>query len=316
MRSACRVVLISFLWCIVASPFVLAQAPAHPLEALKSQEYWIVYDVLRDSGKMDVDTFYASVLLHEPPKEKVIAWKLGDPVFREAEVILLRKGIAIEALVDIPGHKLEFWKERKDIQAPVLEMEFHELEQVIKKDSRVIEAMKKRGITDLTHVQCFAGPFGFFALPELEGHRIFYGGCSDTHGEFLGWGRSIEGLNIEIDAVEKKVLKVIDDGPIPVPTASINFEETSSAPREGATPIGLSQPLGPAFKISNGEVNWQSWNFRFRLDPRIGAIINLARFNDGHQLRSVLYEGSLSELFVPYMDPAEGWATRVFIGSM
>jgi primary-amine oxidase len=314
LPSTCRAILIFFVTTLIsASSLTLAQAPSHPLDALKSQEYWVVYDVLRDSGKMDPDTFYASVLLHEPAKGKVLAWRPGDAVFREAEIILLRKGIAIEALVDIPAHKLEFWKERKDIQAPVLEMEFHALEEVIKRDPRVIEALKKRGITDLTHVECFAGPFGYFALPELEGRCIFYGGCNDTHGEFLGWGRSIEGLNIEIDAVEKKVLKVIDDGPIPVPTASINFEEVESGPREGATPIGLSQPLGPAFKISNGEVNWQSWNFRFRLDPRIGAVINLARFNDGHQLRSVLYEGSLSELFVPYMDPAEGWATRVFI---
>src|SRR5438105_12178554 len=30
-------------------------------------------------------------------------------------------------------------------------------------------------------------------------------------------------------------------------------------------------------------------------------------------MRSVLYEGSMSELFVPYMDPGESWATRVFI---
>ena len=28
------------------------QPPQHPLDALKTQEYWVVYDVLRDSGKM------------------------------------------------------------------------------------------------------------------------------------------------------------------------------------------------------------------------------------------------------------------------
>jgi primary-amine oxidase len=41
--------------------------------------------------------------------------------------------------------------------------------------------------------------------------------------------------------------------------------------------------------------------------------LNLVRFDDGTRLRSVLYEASLSELFVPYMDPAEGWATRIFV---
>src|ERR1700687_1715605 len=267
---------------VLLTPVVIpaqTQPPQHPLEALKTQEYWTVYDVLRSTGKLDADTYYASVLLREPPKDKVLAWKTGDPVFREADVILLRKGKTIEALVDVAGAKLESWKEVKDVQAPVLEMEFHEIGELVKKDPRVIEALKKRGITDLTTVECDPTPFGYFALPELEGHRIMFGGCADSHGAYLSWGRSIEGLNIEVDAVEKKVLKVIDDGPIAVPTTPINFEEAPTALRPGTTPIALAQPLGPSFQISNGEVSWQNWQFRFRLDPRVGPIINLARFN-------------------------------------
>ncbi len=40
--------------------------PTHPLEGLKSQEYWAVYEVLHATGKMDADTYCVSVLLHEP----------------------------------------------------------------------------------------------------------------------------------------------------------------------------------------------------------------------------------------------------------
>jgi primary-amine oxidase len=289
------------------------QPPLHPLEALKNQEYWAVYDVLRDAGKLDADTIFTSVLLHSPPKDKVLAWKPGDPVFREAEVILLRKGMAIEALVDVRGRKLESWKERRDVQAPVVESEFRSLEEVMKKDPKVIEALKKRGISDLAPVACMALPYGYFAVPELEGHRIMLGECADTHGVYLFWGRSIEGLLVEVDATEKKVLKVIDSGPVPVPQSEINFQDLAVASREGTRPIALSQPMGPSFQIKNGEVSWQNWRFRFRLDPRLGAVVNLAGFEDGGKVRSVLYEGSLSELYVPYMDPGEGWATRVFI---
>jgi primary-amine oxidase len=289
------------------------QPPQHPLDALKSHEYWDVYDVLRDSGKMDADTITTSVLLHEPAKDRVLAWKPGDPVFREAEVILLRKGIAIEALVDISAHKLESWKERKDVRAPIVDSEHHAIEELIKKDPRVVEALKKRGITDLAPVECFGDPFGYFALPELEGHRIVRGECADTHGVYLPWGRGIEGLWIEVDATEKKVLKVVDEGPIPVPQTPINYQDLPTLARPGTTPIAVSQPLGPSFQIKGAEVSWQNWRFRFRLDPRLGAIINLVEIQDGDRFRSVLYEGSFSELFVPYMDPATGWATRVFI---
>jgi len=285
----------------------------HPLDALKTKEYWVVYDVLRDSGKMQEGSVTHSVLLHEPAKDKVLAWKPGEPLFREAEVILLHKGITIEALVDISGHKLESWKERKDVQAPVLISEFDELDKVMKKDPRVIEALKKRGISDLAPIFCFADPFSYFALPELEGHRIMMGGCADTHGVYYSWSRGIEGLQIKVDATEKKVLQVVDEGITPISQAPVNYMDLESAPRAGTTPISVTQPLGASFQIKGGEVSWQNWRFRFRLDPRLGAIINLAGIQDGDRFRSVLYEGSMSELYVPYMDPAIGWANRVFI---
>jgi primary-amine oxidase len=307
--------LVFFLNCAALAPALLAQnqPPAHPLDALKTQEYWTVYDVLRDSGKLDPDTVTHSVLLHEPAKNQVLGWKKGDPLFREAEVILLRKGVTIEALVDVANRRLLSWRERKDVQAPVTRKEFHELEEVMKKDPRVVEALKKRGISDLAPVDCTADPFSYFALPELEGHRIMMGGCNYTHGAYLGWSRGIEGLQIKVDAAEKKVLEVIDEGITPVSEAPVNYQDLETAPRPGTTPISVSQPLGPSFQVKGAEVAWQNWRFRFRLDPRLGAIINLAGIEDGGRFRSVLYEGSMSELYVPYMDPAIGWANRVFI---
>ena len=313
MRCVSR--LVFFLNCMAFAPVLLAQnqPPTHPLDALKTQEYWAVYDVLRDSGKLDPDTLTHSVLLHEPAKSKVLAWKMGDPMFREAEVILVRKGVTIEALVDVTNRKLLSWKERKDVQAPVTRKEFQELEEVMKKDPRVVEALKKRGISDLAAVNCTADPFSYFALPEHQGRRIMMGGCSYIHGVYLGWSRDIEGLQIKVDAAEKKVLEVIDEGITPVSEAPVNYQDLETAARPGTTPISVSQPLGPSFHVKGTEVAWQNWRFRFRLDPRLGAIINLAGIEDGGRFRSVLYEGSMSELYVPYMDPALGWANRVFI---
>jgi primary-amine oxidase len=299
---------------LLLTPSLLrAQPSAHPLDGLTTQEYWTVYEVLQAGGKMDPDTFYATVLLREPAKDKVLAWKPADPIPREADVILMRKGKVIEARVDIAARKLESWKEVPGVQAPIIESEFRELGEAVKNDSRVRDALAKRGITDLTTIECVPLPYGYFAVPELEGRRIMYGGCSDLHGAYLSWGRSIEGLYVQVDAVDKKVLKVTDEGPVPVSSAPINFEEAPSVARAGTTPLTVAQPLGPGFQLSGGEVSWQNWHFRFRLDPRVGPVVNLVRFDDGKNLRSVLYEGSLSELFVPYMDPAEGWATRIFL---
>jgi len=100
---------------------------------------------------------------------------------------------------------------------------------------------------------------------------------------------------------------------VPVPTGDINYEELSENPRPHTTPIETTQPMGPGYRIAQGEVSWQNWLFRFRLDQRVGVVLNLVRFVDKGRPRSILYEGSVSELFVPYMDPANGWNSRAFI---
>ena len=46
---------------------------------------------------------------------------------------------------------------------------------------------------------------------------------------------------------------------------------------------------------------------------RAGLIVSLVRYTDGGRERSVLYRGSVAEMFVPYMDPDEGWSFRTFM---
>src|SRR5260370_7989137 len=81
-------ILIVSLFPFLAPALVVAQT--HPLDALKTQEYWTVYEVLQKSGRIDKDTHYATVLRHEPPKDKALAWETGDPVPRAAALILFQ----------------------------------------------------------------------------------------------------------------------------------------------------------------------------------------------------------------------------------
>src|SRR5262245_27462673 len=59
---------------------------------------------------------------------------------------------------------------------------------------RIVEALRKRGITDLRTVSCNALPVAYRAVPEQATQRIGFGSCSRTHGTYHSWGRSIEGL--------------------------------------------------------------------------------------------------------------------------
>ncbi len=287
--------------------------PLHPLDGLTTAEYWAAYDVLQLAGHAEPDTFFASVLLREPAKGLVLSWTEGLPIPREADVVLLQQGKTFEARVDLAARKLISWQEMRDVQAPFLASEMFGADEAIKKEPLVIEALKKRGFTDLNTVRCVALPLAYAAIPEQDTQRIGFGGCSQQHGFYHSWGRSIEGLTLQMDMVTRKVLKVVDTEIVPVANGAVNYEEISERPRPGTKSIAISQPMGASFQIERGEISWQNWRFRFRIDQRVGTVVNLVRFDDGGRLRPVMYEGSLSELYVPYMDPSNGWNNRVFI---
>ena len=75
----------------------------HPLDGLTTAEYWTAYDVLQKAGHAEPDSFFASVLLREPAKDFVLAWKEGSAFSREADVVMLQKGKTFEARVDLTG---------------------------------------------------------------------------------------------------------------------------------------------------------------------------------------------------------------------
>jgi primary-amine oxidase len=83
--------------------------------------------------------------------------------------------------------------------------------------------------------------------------------------------------------------------------------------REAPAPLRVEQPLGASFRVEGQQVSWQNWRFHFRIETRRGVVISGVRYQDGDQLRSILYEAGLSELFVPYMDPALGWYNLTYL---
>ncbi|MGB6688996.1 MAG: hypothetical protein WBE76_14270 [Terracidiphilus sp.] len=103
----------AFVVLVLAIRPALSLPPAvhHPLDALTPDEYWKVYTVLRDAGKLEEKTIFSSVLLHEPEKAKVLEWRPGKPLEREADVVLLTEGKSYAARVDISDGKVESFNE-------------------------------------------------------------------------------------------------------------------------------------------------------------------------------------------------------------
>ena len=117
---------------LTASLCAQTRLPHHPLDALTTDEYWTVHDVLEQSGRFTDKTLVTSLLLHEPAKDNALAWKQGNPIPREADVILEAEGKTIEARVDIAAHKLESWNVKPGVQAPITITELDRMSDVIK----------------------------------------------------------------------------------------------------------------------------------------------------------------------------------------
>ncbi len=117
-----------------------------------------------------------------------------------------------------------------------------------------------------------------------------------------------------VDLNERRVVRLVDEGVVPVPEASHNYDEASLGPlQEAPKPTLLHQPEGSIIAVDGSVVSWGAWRFHVRLDRRRGAVVSLVRFEDGGREREVMYEGSISEVFVPYMDPAPGWAYKTYM---
>lgn len=286
-----------------------AQSYGHPLDHLSAAEHWAVYEALKASGRTDSTMKIAYIGLHEPPKAEVLAWRPGggQPVRREAFVHLVQSGAGYDAVVDLAGKRVLAWRDVAGRNYMATEAEDGMVHELMIAHPDVQAGLRKRGITDQNHLWCGGSNEGFFDLPEERGRRIIRALCRDGRGRFSGPGRRIDGLVGVVDVTQRKVLRVLDRD-VPVSEPEGEYDATAVGPtRPALPPLLTTQPMGPGFTVEGQQVSWENWRFHFRIDPRRGVVLSLVRWQDGTRERSILYQASLSELFVPYMDPEEPW---------
>ncbi|MCH7548972.1 MAG: primary-amine oxidase [Candidatus Krumholzibacteriota bacterium] len=287
----------------------------HPLDPLTAPEYNALVRVLNDKGLADGRSRYPLVTLQEPDKASVTAWVPGDSLHRRAFAIV-KKGLeTFEAVVDVSSDSLVSWKQVDGVQPGVLMTEeWDDVQRIVQMDPRWQEALRKRGFEDFQSVVCVPIGTGYFGIAEEAGRRLVKVVTYDARETKNYWGRPVEGLIVVVDQNERAVVRVDDSGVVPIPPGAVDLNESSiGSQRDTGNPVLIHQPGGPGFDVDGYEVAWQKWRFRFRIDPREGIVISMVRYEDAGRLRSILYRASLSELFVPYMDPDIGWYFRTYM---
>ena len=300
---------------LLASNVAAATAAPHPLDPMSQAELTSVVSVLKGAGHVDDNTRFVFLSLREPDKAAVLKWQPGETPKREAFVMIKQGSQAFEAIVDLTQAKLVSWKEIKGVQPALLIFdELNNLNDILRADSGWQAAMRKRGYEKFDKIECMPFSAGYFGVPEEEGHRLVRAECYDGGSAINYWGRPIEGVVATVDLNQKKVMKLIDTGVVPVPKEPAEYDAKSIATTRAAlNPIVTEQPKGPDFAVAGSQVSWDNWKFRVRMDPRLGIVVSTVSFNDAGKPRSVMYEGHLSDIFVPYMDPTPGWYFRSYM---
>ncbi len=141
--------------------------PAHPLVPLDAEEFGRNLEVLRGSGRLAPSMRFAGVVLAEPPKADVLAWRpvTTFPAARaRSSGTAPTAGRTTSSSTSWPG--VEHFEHLPGVTPNFTLDEFHEAEEALKREPRVVEALAARGMTDLDLVLLDTWTFGAAVMPE------------------------------------------------------------------------------------------------------------------------------------------------------
>jgi primary-amine oxidase len=285
----------------------------HPLEPLSAEEVSAAAALLRELKNLGPSARFVFVTLHEPSKSTVLSWT-GEALPRAADVVLYERTdkTTYEAVVSLTDRAVVSWKAVPGVQAPIMAEEFMACEEIVQKDPRWQEAMRRRGVEDFSLAMIDPWASSWTSPEDAPSARRIVRPLTwlrAAPGEH-GYARPVEGLVCVVDLDAGEVVEVTDHGVVPLPPSPGNYEEpwifdpgnvpAFPGPRTDVRPIEITQPDGPSFTVAGHAVAWQKWTFRIGFTPREGLVMHEVAYSG----RPIVYRASLAEMYVPYGDPA------------
>ncbi|WP_414169687.1 primary-amine oxidase [Streptoverticillium reticulum] len=283
----------------------------HPLDPLSAEEITEARRILEEAGKVHDTTRFPLVLLDEPERHTAAAHRPGDPVVRRLRVTLLdaATGAAAEAVVDVTAGLLLAHREldpAKDGQPQLAFEEQGVVDAIVKADPGWRTAMAARGVPDEALELAICAPLAAGCAPDARpGRRLVRSltwlRCDASDSP---WAHPVGGLVADVDVTERRVVRLVDTGAVPVPAECGRYAREFTGPaRTGLRPLEITQPEGPSFRLDGPLLTWQNWSFRVDFNAREGLVLHRITHRDGDRERSVLHRASLAEMAVAYGEP-------------
>jgi primary-amine oxidase len=296
---------------------VHATAPEalHPLDPLSAAEIEKAARILKEQQHLPDGVLLPTLVLHEPPKARVLAHKPGQPFPREAFVVVYdrTRNETHEAVVDLVAGGVKSYRPVAGAQPRVLGKEYDDVPDLVRADPRVRDALARHGLDDPEKVYVELWATSWLREPGVpDGSRLARVLFYDNREGSNAYVRPVGGLMAVVNLTARQVVRVVDAGAPPISRNPDNIFDPKQLgpPRAAPRPLQIPQPQGPSFTVEGHEVRWQNWSFRFANDPREALVLYQVAYNDHGKVRPILYRGSLAELVVPYGEPGDTWDWR------
>jgi primary-amine oxidase len=274
----------------------------HPLDPLTAAEISDVAAVLRRDRAVEPPAWrFASIELVEPPKAA------SGPPRREAAAVCWRRedGQAYRAVVSLDDSSVTAWEHLPGQQPNMTVDEWHECDEMLRAHPLLIEALARRGITDLSLMLTDVWAYGAALVPErYRGRRIgwadvWHRGSTDGNP----YAHSVSGMHPIVDLNRMELLELEDTDPGPAPEVMGEYlPKLIPMPLREVKPLQVSQPEGVSFTLNGHMLSWQNWQLRLGFNHREGLVLHTVGFLYAGLLRPIAHRLSFAEMIVPYRD--------------
>ncbi|GMF48042.1 unnamed protein product [Phytophthora fragariaefolia] len=288
---------------------VLDEAVFHPLDPITTKEVQTLKEVVGKAGYGGPICRYSYVMLREPDHATMKAFKSGDAIPREIGALLLNldDNAILEVVVDIPAGKIIYERvldPAVEGWSPIMDEDYTAAENILKAYPDYLDALKKRGVDDISQVRCLPLSAGVYGYEDEVGCRMIpvlsFLASENTHSMFA---HPIDGIVAHVDPTNCRVARLIDTGYNHIPMESGDYldPKVTGPMRTSMKPLHITQPEGASFSIKNHVLDWEKWEIRVGFNGREGLTLHDISFNDKGQKRPILNRASVSEMVVPYV---------------
>jgi len=280
---------------------------AHPLDPLSTDEIRQTAATLRAKKDVGPGWRFASIDLVEPVKDEL--GRPGATIARAAQAICwdTADGQAYRALVALPDGDITRWEHLPGIQPNMTIDEWHECDEMLRRHPTLVEALARRGITDLSLVLTDVWAYGAALVParyaglRLGWADVWVRGSSDGNP----YAHHVTGLHPVVDLNRMDLVELEDSGSAGPDRPEVMGEYLARLipmPEREVRPLHVKQPDGVSFTLDGRLLRWQNWELRLGFNYREGLVLHTVGFRDAGQLRPIAHRLSFAEMIVPYRD--------------